>query len=418
MAQKVKALDESVVNDGAYENLATGLGIKSMDKTENVHAKPYVCANLQELAAMAVKDGTAAFIVDGFPEAALMKDITITNDTDGSALKLFSSSGLRKSIKKAGSALRLTGGAVVVTEYEGDRKETIGKPAPASAKVVGYRVYSAGKVNLKKDDFDGEQPKVFRVKPIGGEEVEVHPSRCTVFHGKELPDVIDSTVSERYFGVSALAPVEDSLKKLAAVAGAIANMAEETGTLLMKMANLGLMLSKPDCGVQDVHRIMSMLKLCMNSMRAAFAGKDDGFEILSHNFAGLPEVWQKCQVDVSAKARIPMSIMFGQSATGLAQTNEGDIQTWCQSVDMWRSDYLYDQACRLIADLTRRNGTKEFSEFSWGAVDEMTLKQTLEAMKLQADTLYVHYNMGVIAPDEIRKSVFKNGHSWEVSVED
>jgi hypothetical protein len=169
--------------------------------------------------------------------------------------------------------------------------------------------------------------------------------------------------------------------------------------------------------VKDVHKIMSLLKLTMNSMRAAFAGKDDGFEILSHNFAGLPEVWQKSQVDVSSKARIPMSILFGQSATGLAQTNEGDIQTWCQSVDMWRNDYLYDPTCKMIADLTRRNGTKEFTEFSWGEVDEMTLKQTLEAMKLQADTLNVHYNMGVLAPEEIRKSVFKNGHSWEVSVE-
>lgn len=418
MTKKVQVLDNATVNDGAYENLATGLGLESMDKSENIHATPYIPANLPELASMVVKDGTAAFIVDGFPEASLMKDITITNDTDGSALKLFSSSGLRKAVKKAGSYIRLAGGAVVVTEYEGDNTENIGKQVSSGAKVKGYRVYSAGKVIMKKEDFVGDQPKVFRVKPIGGVEVEVHPSRCTVFHGKELPDVLDGSIFETYFGTSALRPVEDSLKRLAGVAGAIANMAQETGTLLMKMANIGLMLSKPDCGVKDVHKIMSLLKLTMNSMRAAFAGKDDGFEILSHNFAGLPEVWQKCQVDVSSKARIPMSILFGQSATGLAQTNEGDIQTWCQSVDMWRNDYLYDPTCKMIADLTRRNGTEEFTEFSWGAVDEMTLKQTLEAMKLQADTLQVHYNMGVLAPEEIRKSVFKNGHSWEVSVED
>lgn len=418
MTKKVKLLDEATVNDGAYENLATGLGIKSMDKTENVHATPYDPANLPELASMVVKDGTAAFIVDGFPEASLMKDVTITNDTDGSALKLFSSSGLRKAVKKAGSALRLTGGAVVVTEYDGDNKNNINKQPSANAKVKGYRVYSAGKVNLQKVDFDGDQPKFFRVKPIGGEEVIVHPSRCTVFHGRELPDVLDGGTRETYFGVSALAPVEDSLKKLAAVSGAIANMAQESGTLLIKMANIALHLSKPDCGVNDVHRIMSLLKLTMNSMRAAFAGKDDGFEILSHNFAGLPEVWQKCQVDVAAKSRIPMSIMFGQSATGLAQTNEGDIKTWCQSVEMWRSDYLYDPTCRMLADLTRRNLNKEFSEFTWGAVDEMTLKQTLEAMKMQADYLNIYCNMGSIEPDEIRDSVFKNGHSWEVSLED
>ncbi len=217
--------------------------------------------------------------------------------------------------------------------------------------------------------------------------------------------------------MSALYPVEQSLKELAAVSGAITNMAQETGTLLMRMSNLNMMLSKPDCGVNDIHKVMSLLKLTMNSMRAAFAGKDDGFDILSHNFQGLPEVWQKCMVQVAAKSRIPMSILFGQSATGLAQTNEGDTQAWCQSVDMWRNDCLYRPTCALLADLTRRNLGRELSEFEWGAVDEMTLKQTLEAKKLQADTLNTYYQMGAVAPEEVRRAVFENGHSWEVSVE-
>ena len=47
----------------------------------------------------------------------------------------------------------------------------------------------------------------------------------------------------------------------------------------------------------------------------------------------------------------------------------------------------------------------------------MTLKQTLEAKKLQADTLNTYYQMGAVAPEEVRKAVFENGHRWEVSVE-
>ncbi|SHL03616.1 anti-CBASS protein Acb1 family protein [Fibrobacter sp. UWH4] len=404
--------------DGSYENLVTGLGKAGMDKSANIRAKHYIPANLTELASMKVQDGIASFIVDGVPEAALMKDISVTNDTEGEVLRDATRLGFFRAVKRAGSEMRLTGGSVVVTEYEGDNSETISEEPSAGAKVKGYRVYSAGRVNLRKEDFDGEEPRIFRCNKIDGTDVEIHASRCTVFHGVELPDVLNGhSLRESYFGVSALYPIEQALKELAAVSGAIVNMAQETGTLLMKMGGLNLMMSKPDCGVADIHKMMSLVKLCMNSLRAAFAGKDDGFEILSHNFAGLSEIWQKCMNIVAAKSRIPVSILFGQSATGLAQTNEGDTKAWCQTVDAWRADYLYRPMCRLIEDFSRRNLNKDYSEFEWGAVDEMTLKQTLEARKLQAETLNIYYNMGTLYPDEVRKNVFENGHSWEVSVE-
>lgn len=418
MSKKQTTLTDAAVADGAYENAMTGLGKKGMDKAAHTVASKYVPADLVELACMKVQDGLAAFIVDGFPEASLMKDVTITNDNDGKAFKEASKAGLFSSVKKAGSYIRLTGGSLVVTEYEGDNKESLSQPPSDKAKVKGYRVYSAGKVDLQTADFaKGEEPDVFRVKIIGGGSVNVHPSRCNVFKGPELPDVIENCLREQYFGVSALSNVEQDLKNLASCVGAVVNMAQETGTLILRLSNLSLMLSKPDCGVEDIHKIMSLLKLTMNSMRAGFAGKDDGFDIISHNFAGLPEILTKLMSMVSAKSRIPMSILFGQSATGLAQTNEGDLKEWCQSVEMWRNNYLYKPTCKLVEDFCKRNMNSDYSEFTWGAVDEMTLKQLLEARNLQSQYLERYHVMGALFPDEIRKSVFENGHSWEVSVD-
>jgi len=409
------------VNDGAYENAATGLGKKGEDKAAHTVVAPYVPADLVSLATMKVKDGIAAFIVDGFPTAALMKEPKIIGDEDGKAYKEASEKGLFKAVKKAGSFLRLTGGSVVVTEYDSDRDtESLKSEPPKSAKVKGYRVYSAGKVDLQSTDFEGgsDDPKVFRVKVVGAGTVEVHPSRCTVFKGPELPDVIENSVKEQYFGVSELCAVEQDLKDLASISGAVVNMIQETGTLLLRLNNLSLMLSKPDNGIEDLHKIISTMKLCMSSMHATFAGPKDGYDMINHNFAGIAELWTKKQMDVSAKSRVPMSILFGQSATGLAQTNDGDIKAWCSSVGSWRQEYLYVPMCRLIADLCSRNLGNDYSEFNWGAIDEMTLKQTLEALEIQSKTLERYLNMNVLGEDEIRTSVFQNGHSWEVSVTD
>ena len=408
------------VEDGAYENVATGLGKKGMDKAAHTVVAPYVPADLVSLATMKVKDGIAAFIVDGFPTAALMKEPKIIGDENGDAYREASKAGLFKAVKKAGSFLRLTGGSVVVTEYDSDRKaEALASAPPKSAKVNGYRVYSAGKIDLKKEDFNnGEEPGVFRVKRIGGGTVDVHPSRCTVFKGSELPDIIENSVREQYFGVSDLCLVEQDLRDLASISGAVVNMIQETGTLLLRLNNLSLLLSKPDNGIEDIHKIISAMKLCMNSMRATFAGPKDSYDMINHNFAGIAELWTKKQMDVSAKSRVPMSILFGQSATGLAQTNEGDLKSWCSSVGSWRQEYLYVPMCRLIADFCTRNLVKDYTEFNWGAIDEMTLKQTLEALDLQSQTLERYMNRGVLGPDEVRTSVFENGHSWEVSVKD
>lgn len=408
------------VNDGAYINAATGLGKKGMDKGANTVVAPYTPADLGSLATMKVKDGIAAFIVDGFPTSALMNEPKIIGDEDGNAYKEASAKGLFKAVKKAGSYVRLTGGAVVVTEYESDGKEqSLASEAPKSSKVKGYRVYSAGKVDLRSTDFNGgEYPDVFRVKVIGGNPVEVHPSRCTVFKGAELPDVIENCIREQFFGVSELCTVEQDLKDLASISGAVVNMIQETGTLLLRLNNLSLILSKPDDGIQDLHKIISAMKLCMNSMRATFAGPKDSYDMINHNFAGIAELWTKKQMDVSAKSRIPMSILFGQSATGLAQTNEGDIKSWCSSVGSWRQEYLYVPMCRLITDFCKRNIGKDYTEFNWGAIDEMTLMQTLEALDKQSQTLERYLKMNVLGEDEIRTSVFENGHSWEVSVKD
>jgi len=414
MTKKAKS-----IMDGAYINSATGLGMMCMDKSENVCVTPYEECDLQKLATMVVKDGIADFIVNGYSEAALMKDITITNDSEGKALKKVYEIGLIDALKEAGSNSRLTGGSVIVTEYEGDDSIEALKTSPqANKEIVGYRVYSAGNVKLDKNDFNGNEPNIINVKLIDGSEVAVNRERCTVIHGKKLPDVLSGvSLRERYFGVSELQKVEGDLRTFAAICGAIANMAQETGVLLTKFANLNMMLSKPDCGTKDIHTLLTSMKLCMNSMRMTYVGKDDDFQILNHTFAGLPEIVQKYMVTISAKSRVPVSILWGVSASGLAQTNDADVKMWCQEVEQWRSKTLYRPACKLISDFTRRNLKKEYSEFTWGEVDEMTLKQVLESKKMQAETLEKYYNMGAVDKDEIRDGVFVNGHSWEISVE-
>lgn len=393
-----------------------------MDKTEGTRATPYTPADLRELARMQMQDGLADAIACDPAEVAFMNDPTLVGDKGGEILEAATAAGLLEAIQSAAEEQRLTGGAVVVTEYE---EERTGDPpalheAPGDRwRVSGYRVYGAGEIELRPEDFAGDAPTRFPVVLMDGSEIPLHPGRCTAFHGKRLPGALRASgnVREKFFGTSALRPVEKALKDLATVTGAAVNMAAETGTLLVSLDGLNEMLSKPDCGVREIHDLISLVKLCMNSMRATFAGPNDKFQILSHNFGGIPDILQKLMVLTAAKSRIPMAILFGQSATGLAQTNEGDAKAYAKTVNAWRQRYIYKPAAALFGDFARRNFGKDVPGFTWGGIDTRTISEELEARKRESEIDASAINMGVLTPDEVRKARYENGHSFELSVD-
>lgn len=409
-------------NDGAYTNLVTGLGDFGIDKTEHTRATPYTPANLEELARMQMQDGLADIIASDPAEVAFMNEPSLTGDDDGTVLEAAMRAGLVEAIQSAGEEQRLTGGAVIVREYAeelyGDGPALM-EPPKDGWRVSGFRVYGAGEINLRAEDFQGDRPVRFPIALMDGGEAAVHPDRCVVFHGKRLPGALKpaGNIREKFFGTSSLRPVEKALKDLATATGSVVNMAAETGTLLVCLDGINEMLSKPDCGVSDVHKMMSLVKMCMNSMRATFAGPNDKFQILSHNFGGVPEVLQKLMILTAAKSRVPMSILFGQSATGLAQTNEGDAKAYAKMVNAWRQRYIYRPASELISDFARRNFGKDVPGFTWGAIDTRTISEELEARKKESEIDTAAINMGILTADEVRKARYENGHSFELSVD-
>lgn len=410
------------IDDGAYENFATGLGQAGFDKTEETRAAGYAGANLKELARMVVHDGVADRIVTLVPEAAFAQDVTIIGDEKGEVLDLADGLGLFDALESAGEKQRLTGGAVIVTEYSDViTNEDLKRPPKIGATIFGYRVYSAGSVELNRGDFYGDDPKTFTIRKIDGSSVVVDASRVTVIHGKELPQELSgASLKEAYFGVSSLKKCESNLKKYANVMGSVAVMASETGAKLFSLENFNELLMRPNGeGVKSAKEIISLVSYSLNSCRSAFMGANDKITFMAHNFAGLPDIIREYKSAISADCGIPESILFGRTSTGLAQTNEGDLKTFTELCHKWRKRYLYRPAMKLIADLAKRNLKQALSgSFTWGAIDVMTEKELIEARAKQADTLTKYYNVGAISADEIRNGVFVNGHTFDINLEE
>lgn len=199
---------EMFENDGAYANLVTGLGNASMDKDESTVIKQdYFRPNYESLAAQYAKDGIVKRLARDPVIRSLKNPIVIPDDKEDKTFKALSKIGFFKAVGKAGTWTRLYGGALLAEVYEHDGKADLSKPAPATDKIVEYRVFSPSRVILAENARNGDKNsqyygkiEVFPVQQRNGTILHLHESRCHVFRGLEVPDELDSDINAYVLG--------------------------------------------------------------------------------------------------------------------------------------------------------------------------------------------------------------------------
>lgn len=420
-----KSTEKKSFKDGAYLNSLTGLGMLKNDKNAHTKANPYnAVQDDMELANMYLQDGLATTIADAYPEHALADDIKIVGDESGNILKGLDAIGFTDSVIEAGTMARLFGGAAILTLYDGNTPFWK-KPRP-NEKVIGYKVYSSADFSLSNEDYvtDRLSPyyneiELFKLNLENGKQIKVHASRLTIFHNKKAPRILKNiNFNQRFFGCSSVKEVDDSLKDLGASMGGVANMMSENGLKIFSLSGLTQMLSRPDSGVKSVQERMSVVNMALSTYRSLFQDKDDSFAMISHNFTGVPEIIRLMMVMVCARSKIAMSILFGQTITGLAGTNDGDLKTFYGDVKRWRRKVLYRNMCKLITDYGHRNlGNEGLSEFSFAPLGSLTEKEYVDTKKTQAETCEKFFNMGAMTSQEARKCALENGGTFELSVQ-
>lgn len=410
--------------DGAYANLVTGLGDPRMDKDEHTRILAGVFRpDYDRLAAQYVKDGVVKQIAKGPAVKALKNPIVINDDKDDATFKALTKAGMFKACRLAGTWARLFGGALVVTLFDGDGTADLAKPAGAGEKVVGYRVFTPGRINLVESSISADtrsdwfgKVEQFPVTMRNGKIVNIHASRCHVFRGVEVPDLLDSDIDTYIFGASEVEMANIGLKKLPGAFGAVSNMLQENGLSVFSMNGFSAMLAA-DGGEQKVRNRMSLTKLGMSTMRAVFLDKEDSFEMKSHSMGDVPESIKMLMAYASALTGIPVSILFGNMVSGLSSTNDGDIRQYNDLVEQWRSECLYEPMVELITEFRNRNeGKPGLHDFQFGPLDQPTSKEKAELMKDKSDFCQSMYNMGAMTPKEVRENLLLNGGTSEITV--
>lgn len=238
----------------------------------------------------------------------------------------------------------------------------------------------------------------------------IHATRVLRFDGVKLP--WRAAARRSYWGSSKLQRFYDALRNSRSVVDSIASMVYEAKLDVISVPSLYQELASPN-GVTKIaerFRLADQIKSFNNTL---LLDAKETFDRKATSFVGLSDLMTKYFIQNSAAADIPVTRLFGQSASGLNATGEGDErnyydrisadqenklgppldqydQVFARSVlgampDDWKTEWnpLRQQTQQEVAEVEDKNSQRDERYLRNGVVTE-----AIVARELQEDGVY------------------------------
>ena len=176
----------------------------------------------------------------------------------------------------------------------------------------------------------------------------------------------------------------------------------------MEMENLDQILS---IGNEQAKRRFWTTMQTQSVMRSNFGlqlvNKGDQIKNTQYTFTGLQEVYESMCLNLAGSSRIPMTKLFGRSASGLNATGEGDQRNYNDYLDSQRESKLRPVLERLLPVMAMS---------AWGAVPEgievtfpplwtPTAKEVAEIAKAKTEAVISAYTAGLLNVDTAQREL-------------
>jgi phage-related protein (TIGR01555 family) len=256
--------------------------------------------------------------------------------------------------------------------------------------------------------LDFNKPEHYECRISGGESFKVHASRILRFTGPEVPT--PEREAQSWWGISELEPVYEEIQKRDNMSWNILNLTFRANILGMKFPDLAQLLSglgmSGQAGQQFESRMSAINHLISNQSLVPLP-KDGSIESTSYSFAGISEVYQQFQLDISGAAKIPVTRLWGRTITGLGQSNDADERIYEERIATDNEVQMLPQHEKLypVICMSELGEVPEDLDLQYPSVRVLDEKEKSELAKTVVDTVTVALNSGGISPRTYAKEL-------------
>ena len=400
--------------EDGFMNLATGMGVSGIDKTtENIYVAP---EPMQPQTANDLYAGNdiAALIVDVPIDEALRQGVKVRSEDADETKALtnwMAANCLTQQIGDAARWGRLQGAAGILlgTTDGGDRKEPLDLNTVKSLDFITVLDREEMTINTRR--ADGSVRDWFVTPQETGITSIVHSSRIVMFGGVKTPKRKKRDNSG--YDYSALDRVHDVIAEFCATYNNAGTLLADGNQAVFKVAGLASMLARDAESVKNRFKLMQYAR---SVHRAMVVDAGDGVQPAEEfirqtaNFSGLPQMLQMFILRLSSAARIPATILMGQSPAGMNATGESDLRWFYNRLEGYQTNDL-EPAFRRILDVLRASDAWEFSgdteiTFNWPELWGASENEKATARKTQAEADNINIQAGVLLPEEVTLNRF------------
>ena len=258
------------------------------------------------------------------------------------------------------------------------------------------------------------EPELYMIQRIGQGNVDtrrVHDTRLLRFTG---------TLTTRRrrlqnwgWGESELQRVYDKLRAFNGAHASVEAILHDASQGVFAMKDLA---SKLTADGRDAFKLrMEFMDLSRSAARATMIDKEDEDykKVESQALGGFPDTLDRFTLALAGAAEIPVTILMGQAPAGLNATGDSDIRQFYDRVQSERTNYLQPRLEMLIRMMLRSEegptaGVEpEGWSVSFPSLWQLSPKEESERRKTVCDTDVAYITAGVLTPEEVSTSRFR-----------
>ena len=343
MAKTIKGLDgiktpmtsafKGVATSDRLTNSITGQGTLA-DK--NVYNKfmDEPALSETELNALYLHNWLAAKVVDAIPHDMIRAWRTV-DGLSPQDQKVFAKAQKRFKIKhlceEALKNSRLYGGAGILIGIKGHGADSTPLDITKVKKGQLKYLHQVDSTELTVDSIQDNPLKEGFREPllynVGSS--KIHSSRVIPFIGVKLPFRLQQRFN--YWGASILQKMKEAIEHVAVAYGAGSSMLHEASLDIISIEGLFNYIGDK-CGEEKILKRMALADLTKSIHNMLIKDKDEDFDKITQNFAGIPDMMREMVIAVSGASETPITRLLGISPSGLNATGEHDLVNYYDTV--------------------------------------------------------------------------------------